>query len=644
MPVGESPSGSRVALTLAAAMVVATLAVFWPVTRQGFINIDDNVYVVDNPRVREGLTWRGVVWAFSNDSAMANWHPVTWLSHQLDVSLFGLRPGRHHLVSLLLHAANALLFLFLFRNLTGALWPSLTVAAIFALHPLHVESVAWIAERKDVLSTFFWLMALAAWLRQVRRPAAAVSLAATALFALSLMAKPMGVTFPFVLLLLDWWPLGRWRLGSAAPLFREKLPLFVLSAIASLIAVATQSAAGAVGRLELLPFPVRLTNAVVSYVAYLGKMVWPSRLAIYYPHPGGGWPWWQPALAALLLASLTAVAIREARRRPWLVTGWLWYAGTLVPVIGLVQVGSQAMADRYTYVPLVGVFVAVSWEAASLVRAHPGLRPAAAALGVLMVVALLWLTGAQVARWRDNRTLFSHALAVTSGNFQAHSGLGIALSMEGRKEEAIDHYREALRLRPEFPPALKNLSVELAALGRLDEAESYAREAVRLEPDRAAALNNLGSILERRGQSAAAMALFEAALKLDPGQGLAHNNLGLVLSHAGRHREAEAHYRDALRLDPGLAAAHNNLALTLEATGRAREAVEEYRQALRLEPGSSEFNNNLGVALASLGEMPRAAEHFEKALQLDPRNESARRNLDTALRKLGGRPAPPNAR
>jgi tetratricopeptide (TPR) repeat protein len=617
--------------------MAATLAVFWPVTRHGFINIDDNVYVADNTRVREGLSWRGVVWAFSYDNATANWHPVTWLSHQLDVSLFGLRPGRHHLVNLLLHAANGLLFLFLFRNLTGALWPSLAVAALFALHPLHVESVAWIAERKDVLSTFFWLLALAAWLRHLRRPAAAASLATTALLALSLMAKPMGVTFPFVLLLLDWWPLGRWRLGAAAPLFREKLPLFALAAAASTVAFAAQSAAGAVGRLELLPFPIRLANALVSYVAYLGKMVWPSRLAIYYPHPGEGLPWWRPALAALLLAALTIVAIREARRRPWLATGWLWYAGTLVPVIGLVQVGAQAMADRYTYVPLAGVFAAIAWEAAGVVRAHPRLRPAAAALGVLMAAALLWLTGAQVARWRDNRTLFSHALAITSGNFQAHVGLGIALSKEGRKEEAIGQYREALRLHPEFPTALKNLSRELAASGRLDEAESHAREAARLEPDRADTLNDLGSILERRGKSAAAMTLFEAALKLDPGQALAHNNLGLALSHAGRHREAGGHYREALRLEPGLAAAHNNLALSLEATGSVREAVEEYRRALRLEPGSSEFNNNLGVALAGIGEMRLAAEQFSKAVQLDPKNESARRNLDQASGRLRGR-------
>jgi tetratricopeptide (TPR) repeat protein len=653
-------SRSWLAALLAALIVAATLTTYWPVTGQGFLNIDDNTYVADNPRVREGLTWRGLVWAFSSDASRATWHPVTWISHQIDVSLFGLAPGRHHLVSLLLHAANALLLLLLLRDLTGALWPSALVAALFALHPLHVESVAWIAERKDVLSTLLLLLSLHAWTRHVRRRGFAAALAAAVLFALSLMAKPMGVTFPFVLLLLDWWPLGRWRLpqrqargagpagatavGAAGPLLREKLPLFALAALAAVIAIATQSSAGAIGTAEVLGFPVRAANAVVSYVAYLAKTAWPSRLAIYYPHPGASLPLWQAALAALLLAAVTALALRQARRRPWLATGWLWYVGTLVPVIGLVQVGAQSMADRYTYLPLVGAFVAVAWEVAGLVAAHPRLRAGAATIAALAVAALIVLTRGQVELWRDNRTLFAHALAVTSGNFQAHIGLGIALSKEGNREDAIANYREALRLRPQFPAALVNVAAELAALGRLEEAERYAREAADLEPGRATTLNSLGSIVERRGRSAEAIALFEAAVRLDPDLGLAHNNLGLAFAQTGRQREAEQQFRRALQLSPELAAAHNNLALTLEESGRAREAVEEYLEALRLEPDSSEFNNNLGVALAGLGDLRRAAEHFERAVRLDSSNASARRNLDNAARMLGARQTPAGAR
>jgi tetratricopeptide (TPR) repeat protein len=464
-------------LLFAAGLVLLTALVYAPVLRHGFVNYDDNLYVSGNPVVRQGLTWEGLRWAWTAAVA-CNWHPVTMLSHMLDVELYGVRPGWHHLTNLLLHLANVVLLFEVLRRMTGATWRSAAVAALFAVHPLHVESVAWISERKDVLSGLFFLLTLGAWLRYVRRPAAGRYLLALLAFALGLLAKPMLITLPFVLLLLDVWPLGRLPLAAMPAaserterrralraLLLEKLPFVVLAVAVSAVALYTQR--GAMASLAALPLRRRAANALVSYVVYLGKSLWPSRLAVIYPLPPSI-PLWKAALAAALLAALTALALARLRRAPWLAVGWLWFAGMLAPVSGLVQVGRQAMADRYTYLPSIGLFIAVVWSAHALAQAAlPGELPARGpgatrrallGAGAAVVIAALALTArVQVGAWRDSLTLFRHAAAVTDGNYVAAFHLGEELRMRGDRAEARRYYREALRIRPTLARARQRL-------------------------------------------------------------------------------------------------------------------------------------------------------------------------------------------
>ena len=467
----EDSMRQRPALILGIAITLLTLALYWRVQGHGFLHYDDYQYVVDNPHVRHGLTRQGVLWALTSGYA-SNWHPLTWLSHMLDCELYGLNPQGHHLNNLLLHIANALLLFRLLLRMTGALWRSAFVAALFALHPLHVESVAWVAERKDVLSTLFWMLTLGAYLRYRERPTGTRYLATLFLFALGLAAKPMLVTLPFVLLLLDCWPLGRMPSPrSLLPLVREKAPFFVLAALSSVITFWVQSHWGAV--VLSIPLKERLANALVSYVGYGAKMLWPVNLACFYPHPLDGLPLWQAAGALLLLAGVTVAVVRAGRRLPYLAVGWLWYLGTLVPVIGLVQVGAQAMADRYTYVPLIGLFVMLSWGAGSLAAKGPLPKIATAALSAALLAALLPLTWSQISHWKDSETLFAHALEVTDRNLLAHNNLGNALARQGRLEEAEFHLVEALRLRPDYAAAQNNLGILRLRQGRFEEAAGH---------------------------------------------------------------------------------------------------------------------------------------------------------------------------
>ena len=537
-----------VSLGLLAAVAVA----YWPVRGFGFVRFDDPLYVTENPYVLAGLTGRGLQWAFTSGHA-ANWHPVTWLSHMLDVALFGVDAGAHHAVSVLLHVAtSALLFVVLLR-MTGSAWPSLLVAALFALHPLHVESVAWIAERKDVLSALFWMLTLWAYDRYVRDPGPRRFAWVLLAFALGLMSKPMVVTLPFVLLLLDVWPLRRlspWPTwASLRPLLREKLPLFALSAASATITVLAQSRGGAVASSARLPLTERVGNAAISYVAYVQKTLWPDHLAAYYPYPRPT-PSVLAAISALALLIATVSAVWIGRRRPYVLVGWLWYLGTLVPVIGIVQVGTQAMADRYAYLPLIGLFVVLAWALHDLVEANPSRRlPVLIAAGAL-VVACTAITRGQVRHWESSETLWTHALAVTRGNYAAHTYLGNALASAGNVDSAIAEYTEALRLNPDFPEAH----------------------------------NNLGPALASRGETDAAIAHFTAALRLRPNYADAHNNLGVALASRGRLEEAIAQYREVLRIDPEHAHAHGNLGLALYTLGRAAEAQRQLSLALQRNP------------------------------------------------------------
>jgi tetratricopeptide (TPR) repeat protein len=582
-------------------LIVATLFLFWPVRNCEFINLDDDIYVYDNPQVRAGLTLKGVIWAFTT-MHMGNWHPLTWLSHMLDCELYGLNPGAHHLTSLLFHIANTLLLFWVLKRMTGRLWPSSFVAALFALHPLHVESVAWVAERKDVLSTFFWMLTLWAYIRYVEQLGFNRYLLAILFFVLGLLSKPMLVTLPFVLLLLDYWPLGRFSFGrggvqspnpkpSPAPgqgsfplhLVLEKVPFFFLAAVSGVITFVAQQSAEAVQNLELFSLEERIGNALASYLGYIGKMIWPHPLAIFYPHPGI-LPIWQVAGAGLLLVCGSILVVRGAMKYPYLLLGWLWYLGTLVPVIGLVQVGSQGMADRYTYVPLIGLFIMIAWGIPDILSGWRYRKATLAVSAGLLLSIFMVVTSLQIKQWHDNITLFTHTLKVTNRNAIIHYNLGVALSNQRKDPEAMVHYKEALWIEPNYVEAHNNLGVTLARQGKDEEAIGHYTEALRINPKYVDAHNNLGIALAHQGKNEEALFHFVEAVRINPNYAEAHNNLGNVLSLQGKTQEAISHYTQALRIKPDLAEGHFSLGMCYLMVGNQSSALEEYRILKRINP------------------------------------------------------------
>jgi tetratricopeptide (TPR) repeat protein len=507
-----------VALALGASVVVA----YWPAGGHDFVNFDDPLYVTANREVQAGLTAGGVAWAFTTLRG-GNWHPLTWLSHMLDVSLFGLHAGRHHLTSVAIHGANAVLLLWVLVRMTGAFWQAAFVAALFALHPLHVESVAWVAERKDVLCTLFFLLMLWAYARFVERPGAGRYALLVLAFVLGLASKAMIVTAPAVLLLLDLWPLGRLAPAAGrqraaarlASLVAEKLPLLALAALVAGLTFLAQRRGGTMSTTDTLAAATRVGHAAVAYFEYLALALWPRRLAVFYPYPAV-LPAWQALGAGALLVALTAGALGLARTRPYLLVGWGWYVVTLLPVIGLVQVGMHSIADRYTYVPLIGIFVVAAWGAPDLLAGLRWRRAALAAAAALALVAAAAATRAQVGRWKDDVTLYEHALAVTDGNFLAHNNLGLALVRAGRIAEARPHFEEAVRLKPRYLDARNNLGGTLVRAGRLDEAAVQFAEVLRIAPSYAPAHRNLATVLAQQGRGAEAQAHLEEAARLDP--------------------------------------------------------------------------------------------------------------------------------
>jgi hypothetical protein len=530
----------RIRLCICVALAAATLALFWPVGNCGFINYDDPLYVMNNPYVQGGMSWDSVRWAFSATHA-TNWHPLTWLSLMLDCQLYGLDPRGYHFSNLAFHIANTLLLFLLLNRMTGATWRSAFVAALFAMHPLHVESVAWVAERKDVLSAFFWFLTMLLYAGYAARPGFARYLLVVLSFAAGLMAKPMLVTLPFVLLLMDYWPLGRW--GKEAPtdfngmgaaegkrmlpsrfIVLEKVPLFVLAVFSSVITFYAQKGGGAVSSLHQLPFTTRFANALVSFINYIVKMVWPRDLSIIYPLDPG-MPVWQAAPAVIVLAVVTVLSVRAARRRPYLIVGWLWYLGTLVPVIGLIQVGEQAMADRYTYIPLVGLFVMIVWGISELaaVRRSRQLVAAVAVCSVLAVLAIC--TRRQLGYWRDSYTLFSHASSVTRDNYTAHKQLGKAFAGDNRADEAVEEFQTATRIRPGFAEAHNNLALAYGIKGWYDKAFEELLIAERLTPADATVHFNLGVAYRRKGMPEEAIRHFELAVRYNPTEPLFRNRL-----------------------------------------------------------------------------------------------------------------------
>jgi tetratricopeptide (TPR) repeat protein len=611
-----------------------------------FMSFDDPLYVVGNPHVNAGLSLSSVTWAFTQFYA-ENWHPLTWVSHMLDVQVFGMNAGAHLLVNVSIHALSAALLFLALRAMTGALWPSAVVAAFFALHPLRAESVAWVSERKDVLGGFFFMLTLLAYARYTLAPSLARYAWVFVSLALGLMSKPMLVTLPPLLLLLDYWPLGRGRIGAGgvaedsarrelAPrawsqLVVEKLPLLVLVVVSSLITLAAQR--GTISSVEVLGLPFRVANAAVSSIAYLWSALWPMRLAFFYPHPAIFSAELETPLlllallAGVALVAVTALALRERVRRPFLAVGWFWYLGMLVPVIGILQVGVQARADRYTYLPMIGVLVALVW----------GLREVAIArkisqqqlrLPVLILLGLYAMLGwVQVGTWQSRTTVTEHAIRVTDNNYVAHNQLGRALEELGRNDEARGHYEAALAAYPGFVEARTNLGNFYTRSGDLGRAEELQRLNIAAKPSDPRPYINLAVALAGQGRNQEAVEALKKALAADPNNVDAHYNLGVLSERAGRNAEAIEHYRSALRIRPNNPDARCSLAILLGKAGDLDAAGAELRQSIQHDPRHVRSLYNYAVVLVAEGDLVAAVDQLEQVLQVDPSHERARNSL-----------------
>jgi tetratricopeptide (TPR) repeat protein len=582
LPINEGlfSSPERRNLVLGLLLVIATLALYNPVTHHPFVNFDDDRYVTDNTHVRSGLHWETVKWAFTSFDE-ANWHPLTWLSHALDWQLFGQNPAGHHYINVLLHALNAVLLFWVLWRATGSTGRSWVVAALFALHPINVESVAWVAERKTILSMLFLLLALGAYGWYVRRPSIGRYMAVAALFACGLMAKPMVITLPFLLLLWDYWPLQRAQ--SFARLALEKIPLLALSAASAVVTVRAQRAGNAVGSMVEYPLSMRMENAAISYVRYLGKALWPSGLSPQYPYPEGVLKW-EAIGASVVLLAITILVCTAGKRRRYLAVGWFWFLGTMVPMIGLVQVGSQAMADRYAYLPFVGLSILICWGLADWAGEKAAAKIALAVAGCIVLLALSAVTLRQIAYWSDNVTLWAHAVAVTPGSFIAEDNLGGALLTEGREEEAMPHFRAAAALDPIDPMSGLNLAAYAQRQGHAQEAVDQYAKVLTMTRDprlRATALSDMGYALRDLGDSVHAEASFRAAVNLRPRTLRAWLGLGLTEQESGNYAEAIKDYAQVLAIqqwDLG----YFLLARALEQNGQAEAAKAARDEARRL--------------------------------------------------------------
>jgi tetratricopeptide (TPR) repeat protein len=609
----------RVKVLICLALALITLALYLPSLRHDFIQYDDQQYVTENPRVQAGLSVSGLVWAFGFHAG--NWHPLAWLSHMLDCQLYEARAGGHHFTNVLLHIASTLLLFLVLNRMTFSLWRSAAVAALFAWHPLHVESVAWVAERKDVLCAFFWMLTLLLYVRYAVKPSVLRYFFTLGSFILCLMAKPMGVTLPFVLLLLDYWPLNRvLELTDRRPptlpasfvqtpwrkLIWEKVPFLVLSAIACVLTVSAQELA--IVSTAGLPVSQRVANVLVAYNHYLAAMFFPRDLAVYYPYD------FHIATAAvvcavIVLGLLTFLAIKNVRQRPYIATGWLWYLGTLVPVIGIVQVGDQAWADRYTYLPLIGLFVAIVWFAFEIIKSRIVLQ----SLAAIMAVALIVVTSVQLGYWKNTRTLFEHTAKVTRHNAMAVTILGSLLAEEGKLDEAMQYYQTALRYTPNFPEAHFFLGNALDQQGKLDEAVAEYQKALWFRPTQEQTHIFIGIALAKQKKYDEAIAHYTEALKLNPDSAATHNNIARIYHTRGLLDAAIEHYTAALQIDPKLAIAHNNLGILQLQKGNLAEGTKHLREAVRLKPKNSESQYNLALALNQQAQWSEAAELFKKS-------------------------------
>lgn len=624
---GADAKGSRTAtvgrdltgiILICTALVLVALIAYWGVWRDEFVNFDDNRYILENPNVLTGITAKNLAWAF-NVGFGGNWHPLTWMSHMLDCALFGLNPAATHGINLALHITSTILLLLVLLKMTRCRWQSAFVAALFAVHPLHVESVAWAAERKDVLSTLLWMLSTMAYVFYVEQPSWRRYFPVAGTFTLGLMAKPMVMTLPFTLLLLDIWPLRRVRVGPLR-LVLEKLLLFVLSVGSGIVTLIAQTRGGALKTMGLIPIGLRLENALVSYATYILKMLWPRGLAVLYPLPLQLLPVWQVLGAFVLLAGITVLVVRERNRRPYLVVGWLWYVITLIPVIGLIQVGSQALADRYTYVPLVGVFIMIAWaipdlqrerkdrKAGSQFRHNQPQTPVTPALplvfaSIVVVAVLAARTHIQVGYWQNDLSLFGRAVECTKNNYVMHNLFGLALDDAGRVEESMAQYHEALRIQPDYALARLNLGIELyERLNKPKEALEQFQLAIKDSPDNADLYYNLGVVLAQLKDFQGAVAQYEKAIQLKPSDIKTRTNLGQALLDLGRADEAINQFRSALKIDASSIEVRSGLADALFFKHDIAGAVREYREVIRMRPDLGSAHSNLAMLLFTQGD------------------------------------------
>ena len=623
-------------------LLIVIIVPYRQVLNFDFVCYDDDTYVVKNQNIQQGITPKTIKWSFTTFYE-ANYHPLTWLSHMVDYKLYGLNAAGHHWTNVIFHMANTLLLFFVLKLMTGHIWKSCFVAALFALHPLHVESVAWVAERKDVLSTFFGFLTMGAYYRYVKKTGVKNYLWVILFLTLGLMAKPMLVSLPFVLVLMDFWPLKRFQFtnNSILPsesktrldiktnyrLILEKIPLFVPVAISCVLTFLAQKNAGAVKALRGLAVNDRIANALVSYVNYVLKMFWPGKLAVFYPHPENTLPVWKVFGAALLLAGSCFAALKAAKKYPYIAVGLFWYLVTLVPVIGLVQVGEQAMADRYTYIPLIGLFIIVTWGGSELFKKWHYQNILLGVLSVAVLSALTMCTSYQLRYWKNAITLFEHAIKVTKNNYMGQNNLGVAYAPVDI-DKAISHYKEALKIQPNCSLALYNLGTAFSDKKNYSEAYVYLTKAIKLNPKRTEARMNLANISYIQGRFDEAVSQYNKILKIYPGDANALYNLAYAMSAQGKLDEAVSHYEEALRIDPQNSNAHYNLGNILLNDGQIKEAFMHFREVIRINPDDARAYNKLGLILLKQGKYKRASVFFKKALQLNPGFSEARAKLD----------------
>ena len=633
----------RLKVLISLVLIVATTMVYWQVKSFDFVGYDDETYITGNRHVQTGLTVKEFQWAFTTYYG-GNWHPLTWLSHMLDCEIYGLNPMGHHSTNLLLHIANTLLLFFILQKMTGTLWRSAFVAALFALHPLHVESVAWVAGRKDVLSTFGGMLSLLAYQRYVKRPCFSNYFLIIFFLSLGLMAKSMLVTFPFLFLLLDFWPLKRFQWctdrlregeDESAPAGRdilrliwEKVPLLVPVVISSVLTFRAEYIMGSVKSLETFSLKVRVTNALVSYVSYVYKTVWPQNLSVFYPHPGDTLPAWQPIGASFLIAGASFLAIRKLRQYPYIAVGLFWYLGTLVPVIGLIQVGKQAIADRYTYIPLIGLFIVIAWGTLDFFAKwrFPYKNILFFASAGVLLPTLMILTWMQVYHWKNAITLFEHAIKVTDNNYVAHNNLAIALSGRGKINEAIHHYEEVVRIRPNDTEALFNLGNAFYDHKGLDKAAFYYNKALEVDPAHAGAHNNLANLLFTQGKYGEAVAQYTEVLKESPDDIGARINLANVLFVIGRLDEAILLYNEVLKRNPKEADAHFNLGNLLLNKGETQSAMRHFAETINIDPEYAKAYHQIGEIFSREGKIEKARLFFSKAIQIESDHKQTRKH------------------